>query len=267
MGDRVVEAFYDASAQYEWDRLQRHKMEFATTWRAMKEHVPSGSTILDIGGGPGRYSISLAKAGHRVTLLDLSAANVAFAKAKAEELGAKLAGFIHGDALDLSQFGDGSFDVVLLMGPLYHLTQERDREQALSEAFRVLKPGGLIFASFITRYAFLVDMLKYDPAHIGKSGDNLEQFLRTGVSIVSGDNPGFTNAYFIHPAEIGPVMESHGLTLVRLAAAEGLISMVEPSVNALPEGLFDKWLDLCYRLGTDPITWGAAEHMLYIGRK
>lgn len=267
MPDKIVEAFYDASVQEEWERLGWHKMEFATTWRAMREFIPPRSTILDVGGGPGRYSIELARAGHRVILLDLSAANVAFAKRKAAELGAPVAGFIHGNALDLGWFADASFDVVLSMGPLYHLPEEKDRRRAMEEALRVLKTGGLFFASFISRYAFIVDALKRGPASIEEFGGVQERLLSDGVNIVSEENPGFTNAYFIHPFDIEPLMASYGLIRLRLAAVEGFIDPVEPAVNSLPQGLFERWADLCYRLGTDPVLWGTSEHMLYVGRK
>lgn len=267
MEDRVVEDYYEATVEEEWNRLEWHKMEFATTWRAMQEFIPPGSTILDIGGGPGRYSIQLALAGHRVILFELSGANVAFARRKAEELGAPVAGFIKGNALDLGRFADASFEVVLSMGPLYHFTEEEDRRRAMEEALRVLKPGGLFFASFISRYAFIVDALKRGPASIEEFGDAQERLLSDGVNIVSEDNPGFTNAYFIHPSDIEPLMESHGLSRLRLAAVEGFIDPVEPAINSLPEKLFNRWVDLCYRLGTDPVLWGTSEHMLYVGRK
>jgi len=267
LGDKTVEAFYDHSAEYEWERLARHRVEYVTTWRAMQEFIPPASAILDIGGGPGRYSIALARAGHRVTLLDLAEANVIYAREKAAELNAPILDFIHGDALDLRQFTDAVFDVVLLMGPLYHLLAEEDRRRAVSEALRILKPGGLIFASFITRYAFLVDLLKNEPRGIKACGSIVEGLLGDGLNIISEANPGFTNAYFIHPLEIEPLMASYGLTKLRLAAAEALIAQAEPSVAILPENLFQVWLDLSYRLGTDPITWGATEHMLYVGKK
>jgi len=89
----------------------------------------------------------------------------------------------------------------------------------------------------------------------------------TGVHIPTERNPGFTDAYFTHPTEIEPLMSGHGLTTLRLAVAEGLTAPVEAAVNALPEELFNEWVEVCYRLGTDPITWGAGEHMLYAGRK
>lgn len=263
----TVEAYYDSDVEREWARASRHPLEFATTWKAMQEHIPAGSTILDVGGGPGHYSMRLAQTGHRVTLLDLSSANVAFARAKAAEIGAPVVDFIHGNALDLSEFADSSFDVVLLMGPLYHLVSAEDRDQAIGEALRVLRPGGIFFAAFISRYAFLVDLLKYQPEAVSEFEGRMEPLLTTGVSMVSDDNPGFTDAYFAHPMEIEPLMSAHGLTTLRLAAAEGVMATAEPRLLELPSETVAQWVELCYRLGTDPLTWGTSEHMLYVGKK
>ncbi len=264
---RRVESFYDHSPEYEWARLDRHRMEFHTTLRAMNEVIPPRSTILDIGGGPGRYSIELAKAGHRVTLLDLSARHVELAQRKARELGVQITDFVHGNALDLSRFAGGAFDVVLLMGPLYHLVEPSDRDLAIREALRVLAPGGFLSASFISRYSVYIDLLKHDPGGITGCAKRYEELMTTAVHIPTEQHPGFTEAYFIHPLEIEPLMSGYGLSTLRLAVAEGLIAPVEAAVNALQEEAFQAWVDVCYRLGTDPTTWGAGEHMLYIGRK
>lgn len=264
---RRVESFYDNHAMDEWHRMDRHPMEFRTTLRAMKEFIPPNSRILDIGGGPGRYSIELAKAGHRVILLDLSSRNIELAREKAREFGVQIVEFVHGNALDLSRFADASFDAVLLMGPLYHLTDPADRDLAIREALRVLAPGGVFFASFIIRYAVYIDMLKRDPGEITYLAQAYEKLMETGVHIPTEKNPGFTDAYFIHPTEIEPLMAGRGLTTLRLAVAEGLIAPVEAAVNALPEEAFELWVEVCYRLGTDPCIWGAGEHMLYVGRK
>lgn len=272
-----VEQYYDSAAEDEWLRLERHKMEFVTTCRAFDEFIPPGSTVLDVGGGPGRYSIRLARAGHRVTLLDLSAANVALARRKADEAGARLDDFVQGNALDLSRFAPASFDTVLLMGPLYHLLDVSLRHQAVAEAIRVLKPGGVLFAAFITRYATLYDIIKHDPADVTTLGGIWAGVLSAGIDIPTDQradwrdetahDAGFTDAHFAHPLEIEPFMSQHNLTKVRLAAAEGMIAAAEPAINSLPDAIFDRWADLCYRLGTDETVWGAAEHMLYVGRK
>lgn len=262
-----IETYYDQTANQEWVRADRHPMEFATTWRAMQEHIMPDSAVLDIGGGPGRYSIRLAQAGHRVTLLDLSGASVDLARAKAAELGAPVTEFVRGDALDLSGFPAESFDVALLMGPLYHLTEEADRHRAIQQALAVLRPGGLLFAAFITRQAFLVDSLKYHPEAITTHGPREDELLERGVYIACDGNQGFTDAYFAHPLEVEPLMRGFGLQTVRIAAAEPLVALVEQRVNELPREAFERWVDLCYRIGTDPVTWGSAEHMLYVGRK
>lgn len=262
-----VESFYDRSAQNEWERMDRHPMEFRTTLRAMREFILPDSRILDIGGGPGRYTIELTGDGHRVTLLDLSSANVDLARLKADEAGVQVAGFIHGNALDLAMFEDASFDVVLLMGPMYHLTESSDRHRSLREAVRVLAPGGRLFASFVTRYALYMDILERDPALIGQYGSTYVRLIETGVHIPTEQNPGFTDAYFAHPMEIEPLMLGYGLTTLRLSVAEGLIAAAELEVNRLSPELFDAWVDVCYRLGTDPTTWGCGEHVLYVGRK
>ena len=150
-----VQNFYDENAQSEWERLEvRHRTEYAVTLRALEEFLPSApAKLIDIGGGPGRYAIPLAGQGYGVMLVDLSAGNLAFAQQKAFEAGLKLSGYIHANALDLSVFPAESFDVALLMGPLYHLHTEAERHQALGGAHRLLKPGGLIFAAVITRFA------------------------------------------------------------------------------------------------------------------
>ena len=101
-----IEQFYDGAVQREWERLDRHRMEFAITLRALADHLPPPpATILDIGGGPGRYSIALAQRGYTVTLLDLSQVQLDWARAKAAEAGVALADYVHGAAERLLYVG------------------------------------------------------------------------------------------------------------------------------------------------------------------
>ena len=152
-------------------------------------------------------------------------------------------------------------------GPMYHLTDTTDRHRALREAVRVLAPGGRLFASCVTRYAVYLDILDRDPALIAQYRNTYVRLMESGVHIPTEQNPGFTDAYFAHPTEIEPLMLGYGLTTLRLAVAEGLIAAAELAVNRLSPELFDAWVDVCYRLGTDPTIWGCGEHMLYVGRK
>jgi len=264
-----TEAFYDQNAEYEWDRLQRHRMEFAVTLRAFEGHLPPApAKIADIGGGPGRYSIALAQRGYHVTLFDLSKGCLEFAKRKAREAGVELSAYVHGSATTLKSLGDESFKAVLLMGPLYHLPTEKERRQALQEARRVLRRGGIVFATFITRYAPVRWIAKNEPV----SHDYLElakQILCTGVQRPSREAQHFgrTSAYFAEPAEIGPLMESEGFDTLDVIACEGIISMIDEKINELADEAFGIWVELNYRLGRDPSVHGGAEHLLYVGRK
>ncbi|MGI6364675.1 MAG: class I SAM-dependent methyltransferase [Bacillota bacterium] len=258
-----VEKYYDEHAQAEWERLERHPMEFALTMRALQEYLVPESRILDVGGGPGRYAIALAQLGHRVTLVDLSLANVELGREKAREAGVVLEGFVHGNALDLSAFADAGYDAVLLFGPLYHLIEEKNRDRAISEALAKLKPGGLLFAAFINRYAFIVDMMKHDPESL-LTNVNVQALIQSGINRGA---TGFTEAWFAHPGEIKPLMEGHGLTTLKFMSKEGMVAPVEQSINELPPEHFKAWKDLSWQLAEEECLLGIAEHLLYIGKK
>ncbi|WP_456476032.1 class I SAM-dependent methyltransferase [Oceanithermus sp.] len=257
-----VEAFYDASAEAEWSRLERHRTEFAVTLRALEEHLPPPpAAVLDVGGAL-RHRADAA--GYRVTLVDLSAANLELARAKASEAGIELEDVIQANALNLGGLADAAYDAVLLMGPLYHLTDEDARRLAVRQARRKLRAGGVIFAAFITRFAPLRDLAARDPGWAEGRWDYLERLLQTGVH---DTGEGFTVAYFAHPAEVVPFMEAQGLATLGLIGCEGVVAGHEEKVNALSGETWARWVDLNYRLGQDPALWGASDHLLYVGRK
>ncbi len=220
-----IERYYDLNADHEWNRLDRHRTEFAVTMRALRDYLPSQPIdVLDIGGGPGRYSIELAKLGDRVTLFDLSRASLEYAQRKAMEAGVELTAYVQGNALDLSRFETGSFAVVLLLGPLYHLLSERERRQAVRESRRVLKPHGIILASFITRYAPFRWAGQNDPKWMFSH----KQLLKTGIftpSMIPREAArGFTTSYFSEPSEIKPLMEQEYFETLGVTGCGGLLA-------------------------------------------
>lgn len=259
-----VEAYYNENALAEWKRLERHPMEFNLTMRAFREYLPEKARILDIGGGPGRYAIELAKLGHRVTLLDLAQENVEMARIKAREMGATLEDFIHGNALDLQGLEEEAYDAILLLGPLYHLTSPEQQAKAIAQAAARLKSGGVIYAAVITRFAFLLDMLKYDLEGLAEREEELFELLAQGVN--QGE-AGFTEAYFSRPEELPELMTAKGFQCLRYMAADGITTLVEPAINQLSPPHFDAWARLCWELSTEPSLLGACEHLLYIGKK
>ncbi len=263
----TVEHFYDEDALIEWQRLDRHRMEFAVTMRALNDHLPSApQTVLDIGGGPGRYALALSSLDYQVTLLDLSQSNLNFARQKARESNLSIQQYVHGNALHLSTLYLGVFDAVLLLGPLYHLLTYQERQQAVREAWQVLCPGGLIFAAFVTRYAAFRDLATNSPLTLLEQRTVWEEILRTGV-YHAGQGVGFTDAYFAHPGEIKPFMEEMSFETLNLVGCEGIIARNEEQVNQLSGEAWQAWVKLNYQLGKEPSLHGAADHLLYVGRK
>jgi S-adenosylmethionine-dependent methyltransferase len=260
-----AEPFYDEFAPQEWVRLERHRTEFAVTIKAMASFLPDPpSSILDIGAGPGRYAIELARKGYSVTLLDVSKASLEMAKQKAEEEGVSLKDFVYGNALSSSKCVSEIFDAVLLMGPLYHLLLEQERVRAIQEAMEILKPGGRLFSSFITRFAPFREAASSVPSWFLENRDYALRMLETGLHEAPEK---FAKAYFTHPDEVVPMMENCGLKTLLLLGCEGIVAGHEEKVSTLQSEDWDHWVDLNYRLGQEPSLYGASDHLFYVGEK
>jgi ubiquinone/menaquinone biosynthesis C-methylase UbiE len=233
--------------------------------RALKEFLPPApAKLVDIGGGPGRYSIELARQGYRVTLVDLSESNLALARQKVTEAGVALDGFIHANALDLSSLPSETFNAAILMGPLYHLLTADERHRALCETRRLLRPGGKVFAAFITRFAPFRDAAQKNQDWVHKDPAYAEHLMKTGVH---NNGDGFTDAYFAHPDEVTPLAEGAGFTSLRLMSCEGVVASCEDYINTLTGKDWEIWADFNYQFSQDPSLLGASAHLLYIGCK
>jgi SAM-dependent methyltransferase len=259
-----IEQHYDENPEREWARLEAQcPTEFAVTLRALADYLPAPPTaVYDIGGGPGRYAIELARRGYSVTLVDLSQGLLDLAVQRAAEAGVTLAGVLHANALDLSTIPTGSAGAVLLLGPLYHLQEQRDRERAAREAARVLRPGGRIFAAFANRYTWHLALARIAPERLLLWKERMDVTLATGCI----DPNDWTAAYFAHPLEIRPLMEGAGFETLTTLATDGVIRTLDEHPD-LPDDVKEAVIDLCYRIGRDESVLGAGGHLLYVGRK
>ena len=263
-----IERAYDADPEYEWYRLERHRVEYGLTMRTLEEHLPPApAKIIDIGGSVGRYAIELTRRGYQMTLADISANCLEFAQDKTSEAGVELAGVVKTDAMDLSAFADESFDAALLMGPLYHLLEHSERLKAVREARRVLRPGGRVFAAFISRFCIVQYAAAERVEYIRDFRDELESILATGVYRQSESSGKFPDAWFAHPDEIPPLMTEGEFEKVDLLACEALAYCMENGVNEAPNELHQQWIDLLYRLSRESSILGAGGHILYVGEK
>ncbi|MCK4979964.1 MAG: class I SAM-dependent methyltransferase [Candidatus Delongbacteria bacterium] len=250
----------------EYDRLIRHRMEFYINLRYIKEHLPGKNLrILDLGGGVGRYSVALTKAGHEVTLIDLAEKNLEEAHRLCREEGVTIYRMELGNALDLSSIKDDSFDVILAMGPFYHIKEETQRIQCINEIKRVLINEGTLFTAHLSKCAFFKYIAKAMPEEIDKYYENLQHVIDTGIKKYSdGDN--FTdNTYCENVEDILEFMGEYGFYDGQVIASEGLVDNIEENLQDLEDKFFDKIAELNYRFCKDPHAVNAASHLLYKG--
>jgi S-adenosylmethionine-dependent methyltransferase len=263
-----IKAYYNNSDS-EITRLERHQLERDITWRHLVKYLPSTGSILEIGAASGAYTVELVRRGYDITAVDISNKLLDICKKRIsdEGLDQKVSLFIS-DARDLSELGEKLFDVVLLMGPLYHLVIEEDRKSAVREAFKHTKPGGIIFSTFVSRYGIWGDIMKKIPHSIERQ-DDLRTILEKGKDSESNERQESTEfrGYFAKSSEIAPLHEEAGFKTLIVAGIEPCISADDESYNIL-QGLIRKlWLDLLYELSTEESIIAASRHLLYIGRK
>jgi ubiquinone/menaquinone biosynthesis C-methylase UbiE len=198
------------------------------------------SGLLDVGGDPGQYSFWLSGLGHEVHLLDLVSKHIRIAAERNKNENRRLASTQVGDSRNLP-FPDHHFDVVLLMGPLYHLLEAAERKRALLEAKRVLRPGGMLFSAHISRFASLLDgyrsNLVTDPEFRGIVDQDLTSGKHRGSS--DGSTKYFTDAYLQRPGEIEEEAVSAGFQPVELLSVEGF--------GWLVPGFAELWKDAARR--------------------
>jgi SAM-dependent methyltransferase len=235
-------------------------------------YLPAGARVLDIGGGPGRYSLWLADRGHHVTLADLSPALIALAQDKVamSPMRALVDDIVVADIRDLTRWADDTFDAALALGPFYHLPDPADRDLAARELARVLRPGGLAFVALMPRYAFLRRTLAVpdERRHLAPPGF-VARILDDGV--FNNDIPGrFTGGYGVRPAEVAPFFAGHGFEARALLAAQSIVPDLQEPLAALALSDPDAhraMMDTLVQVAGDPSILGLANHLLYVGQK
>ncbi|GAA2386715.1 hypothetical protein Cme02nite_67860 [Catellatospora methionotrophica] len=239
------------------------RWEFLRTWDLLGRVLPPGPlSVLDVGGATGVYAGPLAGAGHAVHVVDPMPEHVAAASTLPGVTAAV------GDARRLDE-PDASRDVVLLFGPLYHLVDRADRIAAWREAARVVRPGGLVLAATISRYASLVD--GYVKGHLDDPAFELmvDGALATGAHRNPGELPGwFTTAYFHRPDELPGEVADAGLELDRIAAVEGPLWTVPRLAEILAdERRTAQLMRFTREVEGVPHLWGASSHLLTVARR
>ncbi len=259
--DPLLEQYYAEGD--EKNRLSAHLLEKERTLRILKKWLPSPpATILDVGGAAGVYAFPLAEMGYKVHLIDPVAQHISQAKERAAIEKKELSGYSVGDARKID-WKEASADAVLFLGPLYHLIERKDRLLALSEAKRVLKPGGLLFAAGIARCASLMDAMHKDTVFAKLSV--IEDELKTGVH--RKITTGMTFAYLHRPAELKEELETAGFKNVTVRTIEGPV-WEKRVIEALQDKKeWERLLDILETIETEEAILGASAHIMAIGSK
>ncbi|HEY0187374.1 MAG TPA: class I SAM-dependent methyltransferase [Cellulomonas sp.] len=257
LDDRIRRFYAEHSAEVERlaGRSAAGQVELTRVRQALDREIAAGSTVLDVGGGTGVHARYLAGAGCTVTLVDPVPEHVAAAAADG--------GFAaeRGDARAL-RHGDASMDAVLLLGPLYHLRSRADRLLALTEAHRVLRPGGRLLAAGISRSIALLDaVIGVDPADLPVEA--LVAVLRPGAGLEA--ERGFPAGHFHTAAELRAELEQAGFQDVTVTGLEGpgslALELVRPTDDVVAAGLV-----LAERAQDHPLSADLSGHLLAVGR-
>lgn len=266
-----IKAYYNVFDEQNRLIKAEGRLEFEIAFSLLMQYLDKDCSILDLGGGAGRYSIELAKQGHKVTLADLSERLLEQAKSEINSKSLpKLKSIDLVNATDLSCYDNESFDAVILFGPLYHLLEADERNKCITEVSRVLKKNGIVFASFIpylTGAVGVVSRALYFPNQVDEN--NLSLVFEKGKFINNADI-GFQEGYYPTSQEIDLLFSCNGFSKTLLRSLRGFGYNKEEKLYELlnnDEKLFARIIDLINDTSTDPAIIETCGHAIYIGCK
>jgi ubiquinone/menaquinone biosynthesis C-methylase UbiE len=246
-----------------------NELELLRTREILLRYLPGvPAEIIDVGGGPAVHSFWLADLGYVTHLVDIVPKHIEQARQDDRDKGGILASLTVGDARTLL-FPDHSVEAVLLLGPLYHLVQEEDRQVALREAFRILRPGGILIAQAISRYAALVKLLSRQMLGDQRLIEVAQETARTGQHRPGPEMDFFTTAFFHHPRELEKEITQAGFQHRATLAVEGPARLLGHNFGLHWQNrLARQWLlDLARDLETEPSLLGVSGHLMAVAVK
>ncbi|MGF2616304.1 class I SAM-dependent methyltransferase [Rossellomorea vietnamensis] len=255
--------FYNQINEEERLDAKHRNIEFLTTEHCISNYINSDQKILEVGAGTGRYSFHFAHQGHDVTALELFPSHVEKMDEKLSQTrkSIKLTP-VQGDAKDLSDFQNGSFDMVLCLGPLYHIRDVSERLECISECLRVLKPNGFLFIAYINKFAAYLQNINSDKEYLQipfeDMANNQKEF-------------GFERDifFFTSPEEIENELNHFKETaeVIENSATDGLAYLMRDRLNSFSDEEYKEFFLNFLKLRNEKSILGSSLHGLLIGRK
>ena len=243
--------------------VPRHgTVEFLTTMRYIEKYLKPGNRVIEIGAGTGRYSHALARQGYPVDAVELTEHNIEVFRS--HTLPDEQVTVTQGNALDLSVFPDNQYDITLLLGPLYHLYTKADKKQAIREAIRVTKPGGVIFAAYVISDGCLLD------EGFQRGNINVAEYIRDGLldpetfAAISEPKDIFE---LVRKEDVDEVMSDFPVTRLHYAASDGFALFMREAVDAMDDETFQLYLKYHFATCERADMLGATSHALDIFKK
>lgn len=258
---KLLSQYYE---QYnEDDRLldfRRGQLEFATTMKYIQKYLRPGDKVLEIGAGTGRYSLSLAAQGFDVTAVELLEHNLNILNAKVENT-MNIRTFL-GDALALSMLADATFDLTLMLGPMYHLFTETDKLQAFSEALRVTKHGGVLMVAYCISDASITEY--------GFRGGHIPELVEEGLL----DTETFvTRSHLeelfelVRKSDVDRMISGFPVERLHYVSTDGLGYFIRRDLEEMNQATFDLFMKYHLTICENPDLVGATAHSLDVLRK
>lgn len=242
--------------------LKHGSVEFLTTMHYIEKYIKSGDHVLEIGAGTGRYSHTLAHQGYAVDAIELVEHNIEIfnKNTRAEEN----ITITQGNAMDLSSFPNNQYDITLLLGPLYHLYSVEDKRQAISEAIRVTKPRGVIFAAYVISDGCLLD------EGFKRGNINVAEYIEKGLidsETFAAKSQPKDLFELVRKENIDELMSIFPVSRLHYAASDGCALFMKEAVDAMDEETFELYLKYHFATCEREDLLGITSHAIDIFRK